>query len=137
VKTKNISHRVTLPAKPAAVFAALMDSARHSRFTGERARIGARPGGAFTCYGDYINGITLELEPGKHIVQAWRSRNWPAGFYSIVTFALTAKRGGKTGLHFSQVGVPANDYAKKNQGWRTHYWEPLKRFLERRKRSGS
>ena len=70
-----------------------MDSALHSQFTGEPARIDAKAGGAFTCYGDYINGITLELEPGKRIAQAWRSRNWPAGFYSIVTFALTAKMG--------------------------------------------
>lgn len=131
MRTKNISHRITLPAKPADVFAALMNSTQHSRFTGEPARINAKTGGAFTCYGDYINGITLELEPGKRIVQAWRSRNWPAGFYSIVTFALAAKPGGRTELRFSQVGVPANDYAKKNQGWRTHYWEPLKRFLER------
>jgi uncharacterized protein YndB with AHSA1/START domain len=137
MKTKNINHRVTLPAKPADVFAALIDSTLHSLFTGEPARIAARPGGAFTCYGDYISGITLELAPGKRIVQAWRSQNWPAGFYSIVTFALTAKPGGKTGLRFSQVGVPANDYAKKNSGWRTHYWEPLKRFLEGRARSES
>ncbi|HEX4646772.1 MAG TPA: SRPBCC family protein [Verrucomicrobiae bacterium] len=135
--TKNISHRVTLPAKPAGVFAALMDSKRHSRFTGEPARIDARPGGAFTCYGDYITGITLELEPGKRIVQAWRSQNWPAGTNSIVTFALAAKSGGRTELRFSQVGVPANDYAKKNEGWRTHYWEPLKRFLEAREQSKS
>lgn len=135
--TKNINHRVTLPAKPADVFATLMDSARHSQFTGEPARIHGRPGGAFTCYGDYLSGITLELKPGKRIVQAWRSRNWPAGMYSIVTFALTAKPRGKTELRFSQIGVPANDYAKKNQGWRTHYWEPLKRFLGGHERSES
>jgi uncharacterized protein YndB with AHSA1/START domain len=128
-KTKNLTHRVTLPAPPAAVFAALMDSAKHSQFTGEPALMEARPGGSFTCYGDYISGITLELEPGKRIVQAWRGRDWPKGFYSIVTFALAAKPGGKTALHFTQVGIPAKDYASKNKGWRTHYWEPLQRFL--------
>lgn len=129
VNTKNINHRVTLPANPATVFAALMDEGKHSQFTGQPAHIEARTGGAFTCYGNYISGITLELKPGKLIVQAWRGRNWPGGVYSIVTFALTAKPGGKTALRFSQVGVPSNDYADKNKGWRTHYWEPLKRFL--------
>ena len=129
MKTKNISHRVILPAKPVGVFAALIDSDAHSQFTGEPARIEAKAGGAFTCYGDYISGMTLELEPSKRIVQAWRSRNWPPAAYSIVTFALAAKPGGKTELRFSQIGVPAKDYADKNKGWRMHYWEPLKRFL--------
>lgn len=81
-------------------------------------------------HGTYINGITLELQPGKLIVQAWRSRNWPKGTYSIVAFRLSKAAGGRTALRFSQVGVPANDYRDKNKGWRTHYWEPLKRYLE-------
>jgi activator of HSP90 ATPase len=72
------------------------------------------------------------LEPGKRITQAWRAREWPKGVYSIVTFALTARPGGKTELRFSQVGVPAGDHAAKDKGWRTHYWEPLKRFLKSR-----
>jgi uncharacterized protein YndB with AHSA1/START domain len=135
MKTRNIIHRVVLSAKPKDVFAALMDSDRHSQFTGETARIDPCAGGAFTCYGDYINGITIEMEPGKRIVQTWRSRNWPKGAYSIVTFLLVPKAGGKTELRFLQVGVPADDYADKNKGWRTHYWEPLKRFLARSKRA--
>jgi activator of HSP90 ATPase len=62
-------------------------------------------------------------------VQAWRLQNWPDGHYSIATFALSKKSCDRTQLRFTQVGIPANDYAKKNQGWRTHYWQPLKRFL--------
>ena len=130
LKTKNINHRVTLPAKPKDVFKVLLDSDLHGKFTGGRAQIDAREGGAFCCYDDYINGINLELIPGKRIVQAWRSKGWPKGTYSIVTFALAGKPGGKTELRFLQVGVPANDYTAKNKGWRTHYWEPLKRFLK-------
>ena len=129
MKTKNISHKIVLPARPAAVYAALTEAGQHSRFTGEPAKIEARAGGAFTCYGSYISGITLEVEPNKRLVQAWRSRDWPKGHYSIVTFALSARAGGKTELRFSQIGVPADDYAEKNKGWRTHYWEPLQRFL--------
>jgi uncharacterized protein YndB with AHSA1/START domain len=134
MKTKNISHRVVLSAKPKEVFIVLMDSDLHAKFTGEPAQINARDGGSFTCYDDYIKGVNLELKPGKRIVQAWRSKGWPKGTYSIVTFSLNAKPGGKTELRFLQVGVPADDYAAKNKGWRTHYWEPLKRFLEARRR---
>lgn len=127
---KEIKHTVTLPATPAKVYAALMDEKKHTQFTGQRARIDRRVGGAFTCYGTYIKGITLALQPGKHIVQAWRSRNWPEGIYTIVTFKLSKGAGGRTVLRFSQVGVPSNDYHDKNKGWRTHYWEPLKKHLK-------
>ena len=128
--TKRIEQTQTFTAPPGQVYAAILNSKQHAAFTGEAAKIEPRVGGTFTCYGDYINGVTLELEPDKCIIQAWRSRNWPKGVYSIVTFKLSAKSGGKTELKFTQIGVPARDYAKKNQGWRTHYWEPLKRFLQ-------
>jgi uncharacterized protein YndB with AHSA1/START domain len=131
VKTKNIGHTVQIGASPTAVYDALMDEKKHSQFTGEAAKIRAKAGGAFTCYGDYITGINLQLEPAKLIVQAWRSENWPEETWSIVSFKLAAKAGGRTELRFTQTGVPAGDYARKNKGWRTHYWEPLKRYLEK------
>lgn len=130
MKTKTIEHKVHIQAKPKEVYDALMNSRKHAKFTDHPAKIGTRAGSAFRCYGDYITGITLALKPGKHIVQAWRSRNWPEGHFSIATFALSSNAGGATELHFTQVGVPADDYAEKNKGWRTHYWEPLKKFLE-------
>ena len=130
MKTKNIEQTVLINAAPKEVYGALMDQKKHSKFTGEPARIRARVGAAFTCYGTYIKGFVLELKPNKSIVQAWRGRDWTAGHYSIVTFALTGKPGGKTELRFTQIGVPADDYASKYKGWRSHYWEPLKQFLE-------
>ncbi|MBI3850230.1 MAG: SRPBCC domain-containing protein [Verrucomicrobia bacterium] len=131
MKTKNIQHTVLIRATPKAVYDALMNQKKHTRFTGEPARIRAKAGAAFTCYDGYINGMTLALAPGRCIVQAWRSRDWPPEHYSIVTFALASIAGGRTQLRFTQVGVPAGDYARKYQGWRTHYWQPLKRFLEK------
>ena len=131
MKARYIQHTVLIRATPKAVYDALMNEKKHSQFTGERARIRAKTGAPFSCYDGYITGITLELEPAKRIVQAWRSQNWPDGHYSIVTFALSKKAGG-TQLRFTQIGVPANDYARKNRGWQMHYWQPLKEFLEKR-----
>jgi len=130
--TKNIEQQITVGASPSQVFEALIDQTKHAQFTGEPAKISGRVGGAFSCYGGYITGVTLEIVPAKRIVQAWRSRNWPKGVYSIVTFELSRSSGGKTKLRFSQVGVPADDYKEKSGGWKTHYWERLKRFLEKR-----
>jgi uncharacterized protein YndB with AHSA1/START domain len=61
--SREIKQTVTLNAAPAKVFAALMEEGRHTRFTGEPARIDARPGGGFTCYGDYIKGLTWNFNP--------------------------------------------------------------------------
>ena len=130
MKTKTIEHKVLFQATPPAIYHALMNQKQHTQFTGERARIRAKVGAPFDCYNRYITGITLDLIPGKRIVQAWRSQNWPDGHYSVVTFALSEKSGG-TELHFTQTGVPASDYARKNNGWRMHYWQPLKEFLEK------
>ncbi len=129
MNTKTIAQTVTLPARPAEVFSALMDQKKHAAFTGDVAQIEPREGGAFCCYGNYISGITVELVPDKLIVQAWRSRGWPQGFYSVVTFALSPGGRGKTRLRFTQFGVPERDFEAKSEGWRSHYWEPLKRYL--------
>jgi uncharacterized protein YndB with AHSA1/START domain len=129
MNTKTIVQTVTLPARPAAVYAALMDEKQHTGFTGVEARIDPRVGGAFTCYDGYISGVTVDLVPNKLIVQAWRSKGWPKGIYSLVTFALAPSGRGKTKLSFTHLGVPARDVKAKSSGWRSHYWEPLQRFL--------
>jgi activator of HSP90 ATPase len=127
---KTIRQTATFRASPRAVYEALMDSRKHSAFTGNPARIERRPGGRFTAYGGYLEGVTLELVPDRKIVQFWRSRNWPPYHYSTVTFALTPVRGG-TRLRFTQRGVPNGDYRAKRGGWVSSYWEKLRTYLER------
>jgi len=129
--TKNIRQSVVIPAAPRQVYEALMSSNKHALFTGSKARIDRSVGGRFSCYDGYITGVTLELDPGRLIVQAWRSRGWPKAYYSIVTFRLVAMGRRKTKLHFAQVGVPAGNYAAKSSGWNQHYWKPLKAMFER------
>ena len=129
--TKTIRQAVVIPASPKQVYDALIDSKKHARFTGSKAKIQRRVGGRFSCYDGYITGIHLVLDPGKAIVQAWRSSGWPNGYYSIVAFRLATAGRGKTRLTFTQLGVPANDYKAKSNGWRTHYWTPLKATFRR------
>jgi uncharacterized protein YndB with AHSA1/START domain len=128
--TKPIRQTVTIAAAPRKVYEALISEKLHAKFTGEKAVISRKVGGAFTCYGGYLAGINLDLVPGKRIVQAWRSSGWPNGTYSIATFSLTRKRGG-TKLAFSHVGVPASSHKGITNGWRTFYWKPLKAYLEK------
>lgn len=128
--TRTLRQTVILKASPGRVYAALMDSRRHAAFTGDAATLSRRVGGAFSCYGGYITGITLELVPSRRIIQAWRSEDWPKGTYSIVTFALSRGTRGTTRLVFTQAGVPAPDAKAKSAGWRSHYWAPLAAYLK-------
>lgn len=130
MNTKTIKQSVKIKAPPKQVYEALMSSRRHTQFTGEKAKINRRVGGNFSCYDGYIEGINLRLEPGKSIIQVWRSQNWAKDAYSIVTFRLKKAGPGSTQLEFTQVGVPSEDYKAKVSGWRHHYWAPLKAALE-------
>lgn len=127
---KTIRQTVMIKASPAAVYEALMDSRKHAKFSGWPARISRKPGGTFTAYGAYINGVNLELVPGRRIVQFWRSANWPKFHYSTVTYDLRKVRGG-TRLVFTQAGVPDRDYRAKKSGWHDAYWRPIKTLLEK------
>jgi activator of HSP90 ATPase len=129
--TKEIRHVVRFKAAPSALYRALMNSKRHAAFTGAPAKIDAKVGGRIAAWGPHIRGVTVELIPNKRIVQAWRAANWPAGHYSIARFELR-RGGGGTVLAFTQTGVPAKNAKSINSGWKTHYWQLLKKALEKR-----
>ncbi len=131
VTTKTVEQIVTFRASPHDVFEALMDSEKHSQFTGAQANISREVGGSFTAYGGALSGTILELAPDSKIVQSWRGSDdgWTPGHYSTVTFALEEILG-ETRLSFVQTGVPEQSYEQIEQGWQTYYWPKLKAFLE-------
>ena len=108
-----------------------MDSRMHSQFTGAPAKISTKVGGKFTAYGGELEGENLELKPNKKIVQSWRSKSWPAGHYSRVTYSLANAGKGKTRLTFTHSNIHPSDYAGVKKGWVSFYWEPLKKMLEK------
>jgi activator of HSP90 ATPase len=126
---KKIKQSITFRAPVHDVFELLVDSRKHSAFTGDKAVISRKVGGKFKAYGDYIEGKILEIVKDKKIVQSWRASDWPAGIYSKVIFELE-KSGKSTKLKFSQEGVPEEQFKDIKQGWIDFYWEPMKEFLE-------
>jgi activator of HSP90 ATPase len=130
MKTKTIKQSVTIKANPHEVYEALMDSRKHSKFTGEKASISRKVGGRFSIFDGGLTGTNLELVQDNQIVQAWRGNDWPKGHYSVATFLLKKIKGG-TRLVFTQIGVPDREYKGINQGWRDYYWKPMKEMLEK------
>ncbi|MBI4188179.1 MAG: SRPBCC domain-containing protein [Chloroflexi bacterium] len=130
MKTKTIRQSATFKASAHEVYEVLMDSKKHSEFTGSKASISRKVGGKFTVWDGDLQGINLELIPDKKIVQSWRLSNWPAGYYSKATFSLK-EIDGRTRLTFTQTGVPEESYQDVSQGWRDYYWKPMKELLEK------
>jgi activator of HSP90 ATPase len=125
MKIRIVRQSVTLQASPHQVYETLMDSRKHSRLTGARAKSDRKGGGKITAFSGQIKGYTLEVVSDKKIVQLWRAEHWPRGHYSTATFSLIREKGG-TRLTLLQKDVPNQDYKDICEGWRDFYWMPMK-----------
>ena len=124
----SIHEEVDFKATPERIYEALLDSKQFAAFTGMAAEIHREPGGAFSCFEGIIVGRNVELIPNQRIVQAWRSNGWPAGVYSIVKFELN-KQDSATRLVMDHRGFPDGAREHLDAGWKSHYWEPLAKYL--------
>jgi uncharacterized protein YndB with AHSA1/START domain len=128
-KRVSIHQEVTIDASPAAVYGVLTTSDDFAKMTGGRAaNIAKEAGGAVSLFGGDIEARNVELTPGKRVVQAWRSKAWPEGVYSIVRFEL-APAGKGTKLTFDQAGHPKDAQPMLEGGWSKMYWEPMQALL--------
>jgi activator of HSP90 ATPase len=135
LKTKTITQKVVIPASPEEVYDAFIDAKEHSAFTGSKATCDPRVGGGFTAWDGYITGKSLELERGKRIVQEWSTSEWPDGYPpSKLEFTFRKVRDG-TELTMVHSDVPEEQAEEYRQGWIDNYWEPLKAYFQKRKRS--
>ena len=130
METRMIKQTVTFKAAPHDVYEALMDSKKHTKFTGDKASISRKVGCKFSTFDGYSEGTNLELVQDTKIVQTWRASDWPEGLYSTATFSFKAIPAG-TRLTFTQSGIPEKQYEEIAQGWRDYYWTPLKAMLEK------
>lgn len=126
-----IHQEVTIHGAPDVVFDVLMSSEKFAEMTGGRAaEISREMGGEVSLFDGAISGRNVELMPGKRIVQAWRSNDWPEGVYSIVRFELGGE-GDRTRLVFDQAGHPDEATEMLSGGWHQMYWEPMNAMLSK------
>lgn len=127
-----IRQTVTIKATPEEVYDALMDSKKHSVFTGSPASISPKVGAKFSSWDGYIFGKNLELVRGKKISQEWTTTEWPEGYPpSRLEIALTKKSNG-TRVRMVHSRVPAEQAKDYAEGWRSYYWEPLNAYFEKK-----
>lgn len=128
--TQTIRQRIIFKASPHEIYEMLIDSRKHSKFTGSKASISRAVGGKFSVFDGGLSGVNLELVTDKRIVQSWRLSEWTEGYFSKATFSLVEIKGG-TRLNFTQTDVPVESYEDVLQGWHEYYWKPMKKLLEK------
>ncbi|MBI3412697.1 MAG: hypothetical protein HY051_01280 [Candidatus Aenigmarchaeota archaeon] len=103
---KIIKQTILFRASPHDLYEALMDSKKHSAFTGSKSKISRKAGGLFFAYDRGLHGKNLELKISFNRV----------------------KHGTK--LYFIQTDVPDKCAKSIAQGWHDFYWTPIKRMIE-------
>jgi uncharacterized protein YndB with AHSA1/START domain len=119
-----------IPAEPERVFAAWMDSREHAAFTGGgEALVEPWAGGRFVAWDGYMHGIILGLEPGKRIVQTWRTSEFAhESRDSRLAVEFEPARGG-TRVRIRHTDLPPNQVKRYEKGWIEHYLKALGRYF--------
>ena len=126
-----VSFRIstTIPAPPERIFAAWLDSNAHSAMTGAGASVSPNPGEVFQAWDGYIQGRNLELEPGRRIVQAWRTVEFaddePDSRLEITFQAVPD--GTLVTIFHSELPPNGMQY---EQGWQESYFDPMLVYFE-------
>jgi uncharacterized protein YndB with AHSA1/START domain len=118
-----------IPATPQDIYDTWLDSRGHSAMTGGKATQSAKMGAAVTAWDDYITGKNLHLEPGKRIVQTWRTTQFTDAHGDSVISVTLAKVPGGTRLTLNHANVPDDQTSYEESGWKEHYFTPMQRYF--------
>jgi len=96
--------------------------------TGGKAKVSAKVGESFQAWDGYITGKNLILEPGKRIVQSWRTSEFKDSEEdSQIELSLEPVKEG-TKLTLRHTNLPANG-EQYEQGWVDNYFAPMKAYF--------
>src|SRR4051794_22400594 len=120
---------LTLPSTPEDIYDAWISADRHAAMTGSTATSEKRKGGAYTACDGYVSGRHLELEPGKRILQTWRTTEFPEKAPDSRLEIRLTKAGKGTRLTLLQSGIPDGQGEMYTEGWQEKYFDPMTRYF--------
>ncbi len=120
-----------IPASPAEIYNAWLSTKGHTLMTGSPARVSGKVGGKFTAWDGYISGRTLELEPERRIIQAWRTAEFPAESPDSRLEVLLEKVKSGTRVTFLHTELPPGQAASYKQGWKDFYFKPMQQYFKK------
>jgi uncharacterized protein YndB with AHSA1/START domain len=133
VSTDSITVSDLIPARPQQVWAAWLDGAAHEAMTGAAAEAEPRVGSRHSAWDGYITGENLELDPGRRIVQSWRTSEFPAGAGDSRLEVQLEAAGTATRITLKHSKIPKGQGIQYEQGWKDHYFEPMKAYFAKSK----
>jgi activator of HSP90 ATPase len=120
---------VTIHAKAEKIYKAYLSSAGHSALTGSPAKVDGTVNGDFTSWDGYIQGMFLELEENKRIVQAWRTAEFPPEAEDSIVEILLEESRSKTKLTLKHSNIPKGQVDGYKTGWEDFYFKPMKDYF--------
>ncbi len=129
---ESIQVSTVLPATPQRIYKAWLSSREHAAMTGGATTIDPKVGGHYTAWDGYIQGVTLELEPNRRIVQSWRSAEFPAGAPDSRLEVLLAKAKGGTTITLNHNDIPDGQGEMYRSGWAESYFVPMQAYFAKR-----
>jgi activator of HSP90 ATPase len=123
---KNFKKYYIIPATPEEIYISLTNPLSLQLWTGEKAEMSTVPNAEFSLWDGSINGINLEFEENKKIVQQWYFGDQSET--SIVTIKLHA-HGEGTSVELLQTNIPDEDFNDIVEGWNDSYFAALYDFF--------
>ena len=115
-------------ASPLEIYNAWLNSDSHSEMTGAVAKMSDLPGKEFSAWDGYISGKNLKLEPGKLIVQSWRTTEFRKSEEdSEIEVTFEAENEG-TLLTLKHTNIPDAQSGYKD-GWKDYYFVNMKKYF--------
>ena len=116
------------PISPLELYDAWLDAQTHSEMTGSPTEISAEAVTSFSAGDGYIQGVNLELEPGKRILQRWRTTDFSEDDEDSIVEILLEEAGDGTRLTIIHSNLP-EDGMQYQDGWVKWYFTPMKRYF--------
>ena len=114
-----------IPTSPKKVFDAWLDGEQHGAMTQSPATATDEIAGIFTAHDGYINGINLELDDGKRILQTWRTTEFEGSDPDSSIEVTLEKISTGTKLTLRHWNIPDDQADAYESGWRDFYFTPM------------
>ncbi len=101
--------------------------------TGSTATSEPRVGSSYSAWDGYISGEHLELEPGKRVVQSWRTTEFPEDSPDSVLEVLFVTDPDGTRLTLVHSGIPDGQGETYHEGWQSRYFAPMREHFAKTK----
>jgi len=120
-----------VPGLPERVYAAWLDSGAHTAFTGKTAKIDPNIGGKFVALDGYVHGRTVELLPGRRIVQTWRTKEFPHSAHDSRLEIQFESADGATRVTILHSHIPEGQGERYKKAWTDRYFYPMRGYFGR------